>query len=220
MAEPSLQIWERSLADEEWRALLGSPAFMSDLKNGVEWLCPSAQAGQFLLISNWTRAAHEALLSVLPCEIAAVFDLTAFRSDGSFPRLDETEGFRLLSGYDVCPDGWDFEWLLPGGLPAPVGPYADITLIERVPLPIRLDLSAGARLRVVPEDGVLMLVIGVYCCGQAVPLANGTFRVEEVRGEETVVLAENASHEVAADLLFSAGKRRLAEADPRLGCLK
>ena len=210
-------IWERILIENEWRTLLADPAFMVELTEGIENMVrTSSLPEEFLLITNWSKDAHEALLLMLPDRLADAFDLSVFRPDGSIPKLDETEGFRLLSGYGVSANGWDAKQLQPNGSPKPLGPYADIAAIQPVALPIRLDRTSSACVRVMPDNDGLVLMVGQFRCGQARRLDNGTFCVEEEvdGGKVVAVLAEEASQNTAADLLLAAGQRHAIELAP------
>ncbi|MDG1581002.1 hypothetical protein [Pseudomonas sp. GOM6] len=212
------QIWERTITEVEWPPLLASKAFMANLIKAIEdMLGKKLLPGESLLIKNWPKEAHEALLPMLPERLAGGFDLSAFRADGSCPYLDETEGFRVLTGYEVAgPAGYDESQLTPYGSFKQRGPYADIVSILRVPLPIRLDRTR-ARVRVVPDEGDLILMVGQFRCGQALQLENGSFRVEEEvdGGKTTVTLADGVSQDTAADLLLQIGRRQAVELAPR-----
>ena len=207
--------------EAEWPTLLSDPAFLADLMAIIEaHLADQHGAEQFLLIQNWTKDAHAALLPMLPDRLAGAFDLSAFRPDGSVPRLDETEGFDLLCAGGICPAGWDPDGLLPDGSPRPLGPYADIVGIRRIPLPIRLDLSSNARVRVMQAGNDLVLMVEQFRCGQAHKLCNGMFCVEEEvdGGKATVVLSAEAQLNTAADLLLAAGQRQAIELAPPPAC--
>lgn len=207
-------IWDRPLVEAEWRSLLANPVFMAELMAGIGSMLETTPApGEFLLIKNWPKSAHEELLPMLPEHLAGSFDLSAFRQDGSWPYLDQTEGLRILSaGVVTGPAGCDESRFTPHGDHLPLGPYADIAALQRVPLPIRLDRTRG-RVRVVPDDGGLLLMVEQFRCGQAIHLGNGYFRVEEEidGGKSTAILANEATQEAAADLLLAAGQRQVLE---------
>ncbi|CAH0193163.1 hypothetical protein SRABI111_01732 [Pseudomonas carnis] len=81
------------------------------------------------------------------------------------PDLDETEGFRALIYCKVAgPASFDESRLTPYGSYQPLGPYADMSSILRVPLPIRLDRTIS-RVRVMPDEGDLILMVGQFRCG-------------------------------------------------------
>lgn len=210
-------IWDRTLCEAEWRLLLADPAFMMDLLKGIESMfLMKPLPGESLLIKNWPKEAHEGLLPMLPDRLADAFNLSAFRADGMCPYLDETEGFRLLSGYEVAgPAGFDENQLTPYGGYKPLGPYADIVAILRVPLPIRLDRT-HALVRVMPDEGDLILMVGQFRCGQARKVGSGCFRVEEEveGGNATVILADDVAQDAAADMLLAVGQRQVIELFP------
>ena len=210
-------VWERALIEAEWRPLLTDSTFMADLLKAIEnMLTQKLLPGESLLIKNWPKDAHEALLPMLPDRLAGAFDLSVFRADGESPYLDETDGFRPLSYCEVeGPAGFDESQVTPYGSHKPLGPYADIVSILRMPLPIRLDRTL-ARVRVMPDESDLILMVGQFRCGQAIKLDNGCFRVEEEvdGGKETVVLSDDASQSTAADLLLAAGQRQAIELAP------
>lgn len=76
-----------------------------------------------------------------------------------------------------------------------------------MPLPIRLDRNIS-RVRVMPNEGNLILMVGQFRCGQALKLDDGSFRVEEEieGGKATRTLADEVSQDAAADLLLEAGR--------------
>lgn len=211
---PNAPLWERKLSETEWRQLLASKVFVADLVKGIEGMIGTGlQPGESLLIENWPKAAHEALLPMLSEHHAHSFDLSVFRTDGSCPYLDETEGFRALIYCEVAgPAGFDDSAFTPLGSYKPLGPYADIASILRVPLPIRLDRNFS-RARVMLDEGGLTLMVGQFRCGQAIKLANGSFRVEEEveGGKATRTLAGGVSQETAADLLLDVGRCQAVE---------
>lgn len=208
-----LQIWERPLYESEWRQLLASPTFKHDLINRIEIESLNTKwpgSKRFLLITNWPKRAHEELLSLLPEQLAVAFDISVFGEDGLLPKFDETEGFDLVSIAGVCSLGWGRK--LQDGSPMPLGPYADITTIQRIPKPIRIDLT-HARVRVMPSETGLVLMIDQFRCGQSRRLENGMYVVEEEVGGGTSIkiLAEEALLDTAADLLLLAGQRQATE---------
>jgi hypothetical protein len=220
MGAQDLPIWERALVESEWRSLIADADFMARLLAGIESLAGDLVTDGLLLLENWPKEAHEALLALLPERLAGAFDLSVFRADGSRPFLDETEGLRILRVNVIAgPAGFDESQLLPCGSEMPLGPYADIADLERVPLPIRLERSyAGfaARVRVVPEGDDLLLIVEQYGCGRARKLDNGSFCVEETASTGTMPLAEAESLDVAADLLMEAGRRHVLALAPWL----
>jgi hypothetical protein len=211
---PKAPMWERTLTEAEWRPLLESKAFVTDLVEGIEGMIGAELLpGESLLIENWPKEAHEKLLSMVSERHASSFDLSVFRADGSCPDLDETEGFRALIYCEVAgPAGFDESRFTPYGSYQPLGPYADIASILRVPLPIRLDRTIS-RVRVMPDEGDLILMVGQFRCGQALKLDDGSFRVEEETdgGKATRTLAVGVSQDTAADLLLEAGRCQAVE---------
>lgn len=200
-------IWDRPLLEAEWRPLLANHAFMTELTVGIERMLETTPAafGEFLLIKNWPKSAHEELLTMLTEHLASHFDLSAFRPDGSLPRLDQTEGLRILGGGVVAgPAGCCESRFTPFGDPLPLGPYADIAALQRMPLPVRLDRAHGL-VMVALDDDDLLLTVEQFRCGQAIKLDNGHFRVEEETDTGKLILADETTQDIAADLLLAAG---------------
>lgn len=112
-----LEQQDRPLVEAEWRSLLANPVFMAELIVGIGRMLETTPApGEFLLIKNWPKSAHEELLTMLPEHLAGSFDLSAFRPDGAWPYLDETEGLRILSaGVVAGPAGCDESRFTPHG---------------------------------------------------------------------------------------------------------
>lgn len=208
MSEKHQPIWDRTLEEPEWKSLLADAVFMQAISHAIEEMASSKMPGDVLLITNWPKDAHQALLPLLPENLAGAFDLSVFNADGAHPYLDETEGFRLQRGHLITgPAGVDEVLLTPHGDPLPLGPYADIAAIMRVPLPMRVDRTwPRAGVRVMPAGDDLELMVGQFRCGQALLQKNGTFRVEEVAADGTaMILAAEESRDGAADRLLAAG---------------